>query len=72
MIEVHCQSKSNQSHKSQKQENSGCKLTPFGLGDCSVFLEVIAVVEVAVLVEMVAYCDRWTVHACRGSATHRS
>ena len=49
----HCQSKSNQSHKSRKQENSGCKLMPFGQSDCSVFLEMIAVGEVAVLVEMV-------------------
>jgi hypothetical protein len=51
----HCQSKLNQSLKSEKLGNSGCKLAPFSERDSAVLLENVAAVEVAVTIEVIVY-----------------
>ena len=50
-----CQSKSNQSLKSGKLGNSGCKLAPFSERGSAVLLENVAAVEVAVMIEVIVY-----------------
>ena len=49
----HCQSKSNQSHRSRKLGNSGRKLAPLGQSGRAALLEYVATVEVTVLAEMI-------------------